>query len=1053
MIEIAPPVIAMKRLMPARNPALWFFLGILSLGPSALSAQTLAHRYSFFSEPNGSTIATDVVASANGTLQGSAAITGGQLVLNGASGSYLNLPSGIVNNSYSAVTIETWASFGSMPVNCFFWGLGNTDGGGSGEDYIFCAPKAGRVAITGSDPGYTGEQNANSGADWSGWTNLHIVAIYNPPAGQVALYTNGVLAAVNPGATTPISSVNDVYSYIGRSLYTGDPYAPLNVAEFRVWNGALSAQQVALDAASGPAQLITNPGALLLVGVAANSQMPAGGTQQAAVTGNFANVTNVNLITYAQAALTSDNTNVLTVSPSGLVTSFATGTANLIGTYGGLSATQSVTVAGFVTNQFVFDSFGDGFWAILNQGNRNALTASFSGASQETFTNGATDQQIEVLYNLQNGTFRLRQHSSWYCLGASNNTPVPGGGATLTFFFYNRPAQQWYLVSAGSGFYRIFNAASNLVLQTDNGNPAQVTLAPPSGSPFQLWQFVYQTHFPKKGCAGYEGQPYQGEMQTDWAYNYDDHTTATDPAYFNFVPMVHDASWEPLSDLQSRDPGWLRQSQPAYLLTYNEPDNASQANMTVSQTIALWPSLQALNVPLVGPAMQNEQDSWENSFYQAIATNGYRVDYTAVHLYVPPNASSVISDLQSEYNAYGRPVWLTEFSPVDWSGNQGWTEDDDYNFLAEFMWMAEGQEWFKRYAIFPFSGSNPNPPYVSVTAGYRGNFFQSDGSTLTPYGELYSAWDGNTNLQARTPYFIHNLATSFRLTSTNSSSTPVAQDIYWRDASAQWALLPAPTTNHWYIISLNDGRRLQDSLGSVTVAPVGTTGSLVEWTFTGPDSKGYYFIGSPVLSKNLNASGTPPAITFSTVSSATQNNNTRWRLIKPYQPVSITAPTVPGSLSASAGNQSVTLNWTNNTDRSFNVYRSTTTGGPYTRSASVLTNGTYVDSNVTNGVLYFYVVTGLNLLGEESGYSSEAAARPVSTSPTSLNFSFVSNILQFNWPLDHTGWGLQVQTNSLGVGLSTNWIAVPGSSSTNLWPASIDPGNGCVFYRLVYPSS
>ncbi|HKW28632.1 MAG TPA: hypothetical protein VJT54_04805, partial [Verrucomicrobiae bacterium] len=70
------------------------FLAALAL-PHAVPAQTLAHRYSLFSEPNGSTIVTDVVASANGTLQGSATITGGQLVLNGASGACLNLPSGI----------------------------------------------------------------------------------------------------------------------------------------------------------------------------------------------------------------------------------------------------------------------------------------------------------------------------------------------------------------------------------------------------------------------------------------------------------------------------------------------------------------------------------------------------------------------------------------------------------------------------------------------------------------------------------------------------------------------------------------------------------------------------------------------------------------------------------------------------------------------------------------------------------------------------------------------------------------------------------------------
>jgi hypothetical protein len=34
--------------------------------------------------------------------------------------------------------------------------------------------------------------------------------------------------------------VNNVLSYIGRSLYTADPYAPIKVDEFRIWNGALT---------------------------------------------------------------------------------------------------------------------------------------------------------------------------------------------------------------------------------------------------------------------------------------------------------------------------------------------------------------------------------------------------------------------------------------------------------------------------------------------------------------------------------------------------------------------------------------------------------------------------------------------------------------------------------------------------------------------------------------------------------------------------------------------------------------------------------------------
>jgi hypothetical protein len=46
---------------------------------------------------------------------------------------------------------------------------------------------------------------------------------------------------------------------------------------------------------------------------------------------------------------------------------------------------------------------------------------------------------------------------------------------------------------------------------------------------------------------------------------------------------------------------------------------------------------------------------------------------------------------------------------------------------------------------------------------------------------------------------------------------------------------------------------------------------------------------------------------------------------------------------------------------------------------------------------------------------------------------------------------LQIQTNNLVTGISTNWVTVPGSTnvvSTNL---PIDPANSSVFLRLVYP--
>jgi fibronectin-binding autotransporter adhesin len=73
------------------------------------------------------------------------------------------------------------------------------------------------------------------------------------------------------------------------------------------------------------------------------------------------------------------------------------------------------------------------------------------------------------------------------------------------------------------------------------------------------------------------------------------------------------------------------------------------------------------------------------------------------------------------------------------------------------------------------------------------------------------------------------------------------------------------------------------------------------------------------------------------------------------------------------------------------------------------------------------------------------------TNPTNITTVVRSGNLELTWPADHTGWTLQTQTNALSVGLGTNWVAVPGSSTVNSITNAINPANGSVFYRLVYP--
>jgi len=82
----------------------------------------------------------------------------------------------------------------------------------------------------------------------------------------------------------------------------------------------------------------------------------------------------------------------------------------------------------------------------------------------------------------------------------------------------------------------------------------------------------------------------------------------------------------------------------------------------------------------------------------------------------------------------------------------------------------------------------------------------------------------------------------------------------------------------------------------------------------------------------------------------------------------------------------------------------------------------------------------------------EASQTPtVNPNPPLLTGERSGSNLLLSWDADYIGWKLQVQTNSINVGISNNWQTVTGSSTVSTWSLPIDPANGCVFCRLIYP--
>lgn len=164
--------------------------------------------------------------------------------------------------------------------------------------------------------------------------------------------------------------------------------------------------------------------------------------------------------------------------------------------------------------------------------------------------------------------------------------------------------------------------------------------------------------------------------------------------------------------------------------------------------------------------------------------------------------------------------------------------------------------------------------------------------------------------------------------------------------------------------------------------------------------------------------------------------------------VTLLAPT---NLVAMPTNLQINLQWNSVAGATgYNLKRGTASGNyPTLFNGMAATN--YADANVTNAVTYYYTVSATGAGGESSN-SLEATAAPLpSNQPTNVAVRVSGGQLQLSWPTDHTGWRLEMQTNSLNAGLTTNWFTVPGSTNVCQTNVLIDPDAGSVFYRLVYP--
>lgn len=244
--------------------------------PAAAGA-ALVHRYNFSGNVN------DVVGSANATLvdPGSiASFSGGMLNLPNTgttsnqspftTGAYVDLPNGIISSLGNQATFETWITMNSNRDWAEMFSFGTSDAGedqssGAGNSrYITLIPQNGATHVLRlthrsiGGPGDPAESFVDGASALSTGTEHQVVAVWNEtdttdgPTGTQYLYLDGALvghSAIRAGIS--LATLTDVNNWLGRSQWP-DPLIDAKYDDFRIFNTALSAQDVQTDFTAGP---------------------------------------------------------------------------------------------------------------------------------------------------------------------------------------------------------------------------------------------------------------------------------------------------------------------------------------------------------------------------------------------------------------------------------------------------------------------------------------------------------------------------------------------------------------------------------------------------------------------------------------------------------------------------------------------------------------------------------------------------------------------------------------------------------------------------------
>ena len=341
------------------------------------------------------------------------------------------------------------------------------------------------------------------------------------------------------------------------------------------------------------------------------------------------------------------------------------------------------------------------------------------------------------------------------------------------------------------------------------------------------------------------------------------------------------------------------------------------------------------------------------------------------------------------------------------------------------------------------------------------------GSPITSYNVYRSTSPGG---EGSTPLKTNVTGTTFNdLTVTNGTK-------YYYTVAAVNAVGTSPQSNE----ANATPQATVPSVPTGLVASAGDGKVMLSWTV--PNSDG----GSPITGYNVYRSTTPGgegSTPYATAVSSTYTDSAATNGTKYYYTVAavngagagpqsgeanatpqaaVTVPSAPQGLTATGSNGAVQLAWSAPAANggaavtSYNIYRSTTTGGEGTAPvATGVTGMSFTDTGLTNGTTYYYTVAAVNSAGT-GPQSGEANATPqaavtVPSAPQGLTATGSNGAVQLAWSAPAANGGAAVtsyniyrSTTTGGEGSTPLKTGVTGMSFT-------DTGltNGTTYYYTV----